>query len=251
MGTFFPSRRPLYLSSFSDTHTHTHTHTSCRGEWALFSLMPSALSFFFLWHTHTHTHTHTCAPASTCTHVRTQANKRHQSFNLCGKCRLHWPRSPQLAAFGTHLVCTIDQASWTGQPYPRQETRLRIALDRITTRYEPWSPAVQRHLTDYVTGECLSPTGPQLVVSISWPPFAHTKRPVRVEICTQCIVRKAQADRLMVEAQLSAKSLSAWKITWTLFNSSSGTQSSLTLTPLLKRVDVARAKHQEFSSVPA
>ena len=28
-------------------------------EWALFSLMPSALSFVFLWHTNTHTHTHT------------------------------------------------------------------------------------------------------------------------------------------------------------------------------------------------
>ena len=28
------------------------------GEWALFSLIPSALSFVFLWHTHTHTHTH-------------------------------------------------------------------------------------------------------------------------------------------------------------------------------------------------
>ena len=27
MGTFFPSYRQLYLSSFFDTHTHTHTHT--------------------------------------------------------------------------------------------------------------------------------------------------------------------------------------------------------------------------------
>ena len=28
---------------------------SRRGQWALFSLIPSALSFVFLWHTHTHT----------------------------------------------------------------------------------------------------------------------------------------------------------------------------------------------------
>ena len=32
---------------------------SRRGEWALFSLIPSALSFVFLWHTHTHTHSWT------------------------------------------------------------------------------------------------------------------------------------------------------------------------------------------------
>ena len=30
---------------------------SRRGQWALFSLIPSALSFVFLWHTYTHTHT--------------------------------------------------------------------------------------------------------------------------------------------------------------------------------------------------
>ena len=30
---------------------------SRRGQWAFFSLIPSALSFVFLWHTHTHTHT--------------------------------------------------------------------------------------------------------------------------------------------------------------------------------------------------
>ena len=30
---------------------------SRRGQWALFSLTPSALSFVFLWHTNTHTHT--------------------------------------------------------------------------------------------------------------------------------------------------------------------------------------------------
>ena len=61
----FSSYRQLYLSSFSDTHTHTHTahththtahtHTNThthtrRGQWALFSLIPSALSFVFLWH---------------------------------------------------------------------------------------------------------------------------------------------------------------------------------------------------------
>ena len=40
---------------------------SRRGQWALFSLIPSALSFVFLWHTHTHTHTHAR------THARTRA----------------------------------------------------------------------------------------------------------------------------------------------------------------------------------
>ena len=53
MGTFFPY---TVSSIFRLSLTHTHTR---RGEWALFPLMPSALSFVFLWHTHTHTHTHT------------------------------------------------------------------------------------------------------------------------------------------------------------------------------------------------
>ena len=42
---------------------------SRRREWALLSLVPSALSFVFLWHTHTHTHTHTLeahTPSSFC-----------------------------------------------------------------------------------------------------------------------------------------------------------------------------------------
>ena len=46
MGTFFPSCRQLYLSSFSDTHKHTHTHTYT--------------------HIHTHEHTHTRARACAC-----------------------------------------------------------------------------------------------------------------------------------------------------------------------------------------
>ena len=33
-----------------------------------------------------------------------------------------------------------------------------IAVDR-TTMHGPWSPAIQRHLSDYVTGECLSQGG--------------------------------------------------------------------------------------------
>ena len=77
-------------STRTHARTHTHTHTvsvwsvcfdwreacllswcnrkhdgrvsqryrfeSRRGQWALFFLIPSALSFVFLWHTHTHTH---------------------------------------------------------------------------------------------------------------------------------------------------------------------------------------------------
>ena len=34
--------------------SHRYRFESRRGQWALFSLIPSALSFVFLWHTHTH-----------------------------------------------------------------------------------------------------------------------------------------------------------------------------------------------------
>ena len=68
------------------THTHTHTrmnacthhtnkqtntHITVKGNIVTFLLMPSGLSFVFLWHTqHTHTHTHTH------THIHTRARVR-------------------------------------------------------------------------------------------------------------------------------------------------------------------------------
>ena len=62
------------------THTHTHTHTGSNpveGKGTFF-LIPSALSFVFLWHTHahararTHTHTHTHTHARARARVRTR-----------------------------------------------------------------------------------------------------------------------------------------------------------------------------------
>ena len=101
-----------HACTHAHTHTHTHTHThahthgwvsrvfvstdarralpswcnrqhggrvsqryrfeSRRGQWALFSLIPSALSFVFLWHTHIHTHTHARTHARMHTHTRTR-----------------------------------------------------------------------------------------------------------------------------------------------------------------------------------
>ena len=48
---------------------------SRRGEWALFSLIPSALSFIFLWHTHTRTHT----PSNSVVLI-SFSNHTHQGF---------------------------------------------------------------------------------------------------------------------------------------------------------------------------
>ena len=54
---------------------------SRRGQWALFSLIPSALSFVFLWHTHTHTHTHTIMLLHILlTHMNTRNNLFKISF---------------------------------------------------------------------------------------------------------------------------------------------------------------------------
>ena len=127
------SSGPFFLC---DTHTHTHTHThtlsevfvstdarralpswcyrqhggrvskryrfeSRRGQWALFSLIPSALSFVFLWHTHTHTHTlclpfvwhflviviHTHTHTHTLAHSRTHVRTRvYEPLNLLPIC---------------------------------------------------------------------------------------------------------------------------------------------------------------------
>ena len=63
MSVCFDWREACLLSWCNRKHegriSQRYRFESRRGEWALFSLMPSALSFVFLWHTHTHTHTHT------------------------------------------------------------------------------------------------------------------------------------------------------------------------------------------------
>ena len=59
---------------------------SRRGQWALFSLIPSALSFVFLWHTHTHTHTHPCTQWHTHTVVFCGLKKKKADVCVTG-----WP----------------------------------------------------------------------------------------------------------------------------------------------------------------
>ena len=65
---------------------------SRRGQWALFSLIPSALSFVFLWHTHAHTHTHTRTRARmhTHTHARTHAHTHTAAAVSAIKSSTYW-----------------------------------------------------------------------------------------------------------------------------------------------------------------
>ena len=67
---------PLWCNRKHGGHvSQRYRYESRRGEWALFPLMPSALTFIFLWHTHKHAHTHTNKQrhthTHTCTHART------------------------------------------------------------------------------------------------------------------------------------------------------------------------------------
>ena len=100
-GHFFPSYRPLYLSSFFDTHTHTHTHTHVhayrlfplwwKGQngavfffvcFLFFSIMLTSIScvtchssrVFIMWHTGTNTPWHKQTHTHTYTHTHTQSN---------------------------------------------------------------------------------------------------------------------------------------------------------------------------------
>ena len=78
---------------------------SRRGQWALFSLIPSALSFVFLWHTNTHTHTHTH------THTRYRFKSRPGEWNFCHSCcQLYL--SPLSLSLSLSLSFCKDGSDW-------------------------------------------------------------------------------------------------------------------------------------------
>ena len=98
----------------TNTHTHTHTHT--------FSLIPSALSFVFLWHTHANTHTNT----HTSTHARTQAREStcrtkglqlEVAFDLQHRCRHSLQPYSNLATAARRVICTTPEKGNTKSMY--------------------------------------------------------------------------------------------------------------------------------------
>ena len=79
------------------THARTKTHIhyrfeSRRGQWALFSLIPSALSFVFLWHTNTH--------AYMCRSTHTYQTNQGSTFQDWITCRD--------AIFLTYITCLLS-----------------------------------------------------------------------------------------------------------------------------------------------
>ena len=174
------------------THTHTHTRVSVwsvsfdwretclpswcnrkhygrvsqryrfesrRGQWALFSLIPSALSFVFLWHTHTHTHART--HARTHTHTPLPLNSHHWLFNLCKF------KSSLLSVLVSFLFFCSHSLIAKSLSVPRHKTQevMEVLSSSFLLLSPPPPPSF--FVPSFSLSHCFSLVTPSLVISFS------------------------------------------------------------------------------------